>query len=114
MTFPRLHKFRNSISPAYNCHYNLVFGYLAGKLAKAREKALALSESAVELADNTLDVMVAREARGDTMSDAEMKDEIFLCELYLPSVHDSADCSDLVAGTETSSVTMSWVSAILF
>jgi cytochrome P450 len=67
--------------PAYNRHYNLVFGYLATKLAKAREKAQVLGESAVEMADNTLDMMVAREARGDTMSDAEMKDEIFLCEL---------------------------------
>ncbi len=36
---------------------------------------------AAEMADNTLDLMVARELKGeDWMLDREMKDELFQCE----------------------------------
>lgn len=71
---------------------------------------MTLGESAIELADNTLDMMVAREMGGDKMTDAELKDEIFLCKHHSPPSLSIADTSDLVAGTETSAVTMSWVS----
>ena len=52
------------------------------KLAASRIKAKQLGAGvAAELADNTLDLMVARELRGeDVMPDDEMKDEIFQCE----------------------------------
>jgi cytochrome P450 len=66
--------------PSYRRDRRLVFEYLDSKLAEARSRAAALGESAVELADSTLDMMVAREMRGDTMKDTELKDEIFLCK----------------------------------
>lgn len=65
------------------------------------------------MADNTLDMMVAREMRGDTMTDAELKDEIFLCERTEYESRIMTNPSDLVAGTETSAVTMSWVRSLI-
>lgn len=73
-------------------------------------------DAASELADNTLDMMVARESKADDwMPDNEMLDEVLLCgwRLFpcpLILINGSvADISDLVAGTETSGVTLTWV-----
>jgi hypothetical protein len=62
-----------------------MYGFLEKRIVEARAKAKVMgTEAAVELADNTLDMMVARELKGeDWMPDNEMKDELFLCESAL-------------------------------
>jgi cytochrome P450 len=56
--------------------------YLKDKLAEARARAKEMGpEVSAEMANNTLDMMVARELKGeDWMSDDEMRDELYLCE----------------------------------
>jgi cytochrome P450 len=62
-------------------HSKRLTEYLIQKTAVAREWAKELGpDAAVETATNTLDMMVARELRGeDWMTDAEMRDELYLC-----------------------------------
>ncbi|KAK8847633.1 hypothetical protein IAR55_005492 [Kwoniella newhampshirensis] len=93
--FPRLSHFITRLSSSYRRQALLVDRFLDSKLVEAREKARVLgAETAIELADNTLDMMVARELKGDDwMTDTEMKQELF---------------QYLLAGTETSSTTLSW------
>lgn len=81
-----VHFFRR-IKPAYQKHYSRLYGFFADQIQKARVRAKELgAEAAVEMADNTLDMMVSRELRGeDWMSDKEMQDEMFLCEWAAPS-----------------------------
>lgn len=56
--------------------------YLTEKVEASRSKARELGgDVAVEIADNTLDMMTARELKGeDRLPDEEMKDELFQCE----------------------------------
>jgi len=63
-------------------HSKRLTDYLVQKTAAARQWAKDLgADAAVETATNTLDMMVARELRGeDWMTDAEMRDELYLCE----------------------------------
>lgn len=75
-----------------------MFGHLQDKLEESRASAKAKGESAIETASNTLDMIVARELNGDYMADKEILDEVFLY---------------LVAGTETSAVTLTWVSTVI-
>lgn len=77
------------------------------------------ADTAVEIADNTLDMMIAKQMRGeDWMSDEEMRNELLLCRSsFLPLVGApqptrtpmcKAHVADLAAGTETSSTTLAW------
>nr|XP_031860768.1 uncharacterized protein CI109_003812 [Kwoniella shandongensis]KAA5527840.1 hypothetical protein CI109_003812 [Kwoniella shandongensis] len=93
--FPRISHFVTRLSASYRRQARLVDQFLDRKLIEARQKAKLLgADSANETADNTLDMMVARELRGeDWMTDEEMKQELF---------------QYLLAGTETSSTTLSW------
>jgi cytochrome P450 len=93
--FPKLYHLYMSSTPKWRKCYRQVSTYLDKKLSDARVKAKAIGvEAAVEQADNTLDMMVAREMKGeDWMPDQEMKDEVY---------------QYLLAGTETSSTTLSW------
>jgi cytochrome P450 len=54
---------------------------LKRKAEIARQKAKEMGpEVATETATNTLDMMVARELKGeDWMSDEEMRDELYIC-----------------------------------
>ena len=69
------------MKPTYRMHSKRLSDYLVRKTAAARQWAKDLgADAAVETATNTLDMMVARELRGeDWMSDAEMRDELYLC-----------------------------------
>ena len=109
-TFPRLQHFWTSLAPTYRRHSSRMSKFLADELAGARVRAKELgADAAVDMADNTLDLMVARELRGEVqMPDKEMKDEVFQCEFF-PSRR-WADLGDLIGGTETSGVTTAWVS----
>jgi cytochrome P450 len=93
--FPKITDFFTSKSPTWKRHNRQLHTYLDNKLSIAREKAkLQGAEVSIDLADNTLDLMVARELRGeDWMPDIEMKDEIY---------------QYLLAGTETSGTTLTW------
>ncbi|KAK4684370.1 hypothetical protein P7C73_g5809, partial [Tremellales sp. Uapishka_1] len=92
--FPRIAHFFARQRPTYRRHAALVDRFLDDKIVKARLKAKAIGEEAADLADNTLDGLVGRELRGeDWMKDDEMKQEVF---------------QYLVAGTETTSATLSW------
>jgi hypothetical protein len=79
--FPALSDFLTSLSPTYRRHNRAVQSYLKKKLVESREKIKAIGpESAVDLADNTLDMMVARETRAeDWMPDNEMMVEVLQC-----------------------------------
>ncbi|ORY21756.1 cytochrome P450 [Naematelia encephala] len=89
-----LHKIR-TLSPTYRRHARRLDRFLDAKLADSRARAESVgAEVAVDVADNTLDLMTARQLRGDDwMPDDEMKDEVF---------------QYLVAGTETSGCTLAW------
>jgi cytochrome P450 len=93
--FPLISRFITSRTSKWRYHYKQLSDYLDDKLKEARAKAKDLGmETAMELADNTLDLMVAREMKGeDWMPDQEMKDEVY---------------QYLLAGTETSGTTLSW------
>ena len=54
--------------------------FLMEKLEASRARAKVLGADAAEMADNTLDMMTAREVRGDWMKDTEMTDEVFQCK----------------------------------
>ena len=83
-TFPRLQHFWTSLGPAYRKHNKRMSKFLAEGLAEARVKAKELgADAAVDMADNTLDLIVARELRGEIqMPDKEMEDEVFQCESF--------------------------------
>jgi hypothetical protein len=76
-----VHFFRR-IKPAYQKHHKRLYAFFAGRIQKARVRAKELGpDAAVEMADNTLDMVVSRELRGeDWMSDREIQDELFMCE----------------------------------
>ncbi|KAK1921790.1 cytochrome P450 [Papiliotrema laurentii] len=92
---PMVSNFITSLKPTYRKHSKLLNEYLRQKTADARLWAKEVgADIAVETATNTLDMMVARELRGeDWMTDEEMRDELYLY---------------LIAGTETSATTLSW------
>jgi cytochrome P450 len=77
--FPKTYHFFLSKTPTWRRHNGQLSKYLDEKLRLAREKAKSQgADASVELADNTLDLMVARELRGeDWMPDKEMKDEVY-------------------------------------
>jgi hypothetical protein len=79
---PRLTNYISSLKPAYRRHEARLNAYLKEKTKEARKEAQAKgADAAVETATNTLDMMVARELRGeDWMSENEMRDELYLCE----------------------------------
>lgn len=80
--YPVLTNFITSLKPNYRKHNARLNQYLKQKTDAARQWARDVgADAAVETATNTLDMMVARELRGeDWMSEAEMRDELYLCE----------------------------------
>ena len=83
---PMVSNFITSLKPTYRKHSKLLNEYLRQKTADARLWAKEVgADIAVETATNTLDMMVARELRGeDWMTDEEMRDELYLCEATDP------------------------------
>ena len=79
---PGLTHFFSRIKPSYRMHARRIRDYLDRKIRASRDNARAMgAEVANENADNTLDLMIAKELRGDDMmSDAEMRDELFQCK----------------------------------
>jgi hypothetical protein len=92
--------------------------FLGKTISQARAKAQQMgADAAVELADNTLDMMVARELRGDDfMPDEDMRDELVVCEwselVVRIRIQIQAHSADLLAGTETSATTLAWVRSL--
>jgi hypothetical protein len=80
--FPAISHFFTSLSPSHRRHTRNVQSYLQNRLVESRKKTKSIGpEAAVEMADNTLDMMVAREFRAeDWMPDNEMIDEVLQCE----------------------------------
>ena len=80
---PRLSNFITSLRPTYRKHRRALDTYLKEKTFQARKWAADVgADVAVDTATSTLDMMVARELRGeDWMTDEEMRDELFLCKL---------------------------------
>ena len=80
-SFPAISHFISRLTPSYRFHSGRLRDYLNEKLRASREKAKFMGfEAANEHADNTLDLMTAKELRGDdTMPDDEMRDEVFQC-----------------------------------
>jgi hypothetical protein len=75
------HHFITRLSPTYRRHSAQTDGYLKEKLVHARVRAKERGDAAAEMADNTLDMMVGRELRGeDWMADDEICQEVFQCE----------------------------------
>lgn len=81
-SFPKLVHFFRRLRPTYRKHHKQLRGYLTAKRAVASAKAKEMgADAAVEAADNTLDLMIARELRGDDwLPDGELEDEIYQCE----------------------------------
>lgn len=71
------------LRPSYRAHARTLESFLDQKIVQSRAWARQLGgDAASEVADNTLDMMVARELKGDDMlSEREMKDEVFQCKL---------------------------------
>ncbi|WVQ69524.1 uncharacterized protein L199_007744 [Kwoniella botswanensis] len=94
--FPALTHFFTRLKPSYLYHVKRIDDFLSDRLYEARQRILTTSlEVAWEVADNTLDLLVAkRMQQGDeAMSDDEIKQELL---------------QYLLAGTETSSTTLAW------
>lgn len=85
-SFPNLVHFFRRLRPAYKKHHKQLRGYLTAKRDAASAKAKEMgADAAVEAADNTLDLMIARELRGDDwLPDGELEDEIYQCKLIWP------------------------------
>ncbi|WVQ98298.1 hypothetical protein IAU59_005421 [Kwoniella sp. CBS 9459] len=93
--FPQLTHLFSRLTPAYNRHTRRIDQFLSARLQNAKRKAkTSAPEVALELADNTLDLMLARQMVGEPgLHDYEIKLELF---------------QYLLAGTETSSTTLAW------
>ena len=79
---PAVTHFITRLKPSYRAHARTLDSFLDEKIVQSRAWAAQLGgDAAADLADNTLDMMVARELKGDdAMSVSEMKDEVFQCE----------------------------------
>jgi hypothetical protein len=110
---PTVSHFITRLNPAYHKHHRRLHTFLGKAISQARAKAQQMgADAAVELADNTLDMMVARELRGDDfMPDRDMRDELVVCEWseFVGRIRIRAQFTDLLAGTETSATTLAWV-----
>jgi cytochrome P450 len=93
--FPAITAFFTSLSPTWRYHRKQLSTYLDVQLTASRTRAQGMgADIAIENADNTLDLMVARLLKGDEwMPDSEVKDELY---------------QYLVGGTETSATALSW------
>ncbi|KAL7419102.1 hypothetical protein Q5752_005938 [Cryptotrichosporon argae] len=93
--FPRLSTFVTTRLPAYRRSWARLRDALTAQIVRARARAADLgAHEAAETADNTLDLMVARELRGDDwMPEDEMRDELL---------------TYVMAGTETTETTLAW------
>nr|XP_019046906.1 hypothetical protein I302_03510 [Kwoniella bestiolae CBS 10118]OCF25836.1 hypothetical protein I302_03510 [Kwoniella bestiolae CBS 10118] len=98
--FPALSHFFTRLTPSYRYHTKRMDDFLEQRLAEARHKASNLScEMASEAADNTFDLLIAKQLGEGGLSDDEIKQELF---------------QYLLAGTETSSTTLAWISRTSF
>jgi hypothetical protein len=115
---PTVSHFISRLNPAYHKHHRRLHTFLGKTISQARAKAQQMgADAAVELADNTLDMMVARELRGDDfMPDEDMRDELVVCEwselVVRIRIQIQAHSADLLAGTETSATTLAWVRSL--
>ncbi|OCF44809.1 hypothetical protein I317_01298 [Kwoniella heveanensis CBS 569] len=93
--FPQLTHLFSRLTPSYNRHTRRIDDFLTQRVEYAKRKAQALApELALDVADNTLDLMMARQLDGlQGLSDFETKQELF---------------QYLLAGSETSSTTLAW------
>ncbi|WWC86654.1 uncharacterized protein L201_001531 [Kwoniella dendrophila CBS 6074] len=93
--FPSLTHYFISLSPTYKKHIKRIENFLKQKIREARSKASRFSPNVAEdMANNTLDLVIAKELGNDhKISDEEIKQELF---------------QYLLAGTETSSTTLAW------
>ena len=80
---PAVSHFITRTRPTYQKHHKALFGFLTDRFASSRKTATGRGDEAAELADSTLDMITARENKGngDFMSDKEMRDELFQCKL---------------------------------
>lgn len=61
----------------YQGHLKRVTGYLMKTIAEGKERARERGMDKAELADNVLDLMCLKEGGSDSLSDEEMRDELF-------------------------------------
>ncbi|WWD00852.1 hypothetical protein V866_007790 [Kwoniella sp. B9012] len=90
--FPAFTHFFTRLKPGYMYHVKRIDDFLSGRLYEARHCILSTShEVGLEVADNTLDLLVAKgmQEGDEAMSDDEIKQELLQC-------------------TETSSTTLAW------